>query len=70
MTRLLGYENLKQNQKALALAESLYKNAPADLKYYVALAQYRIYNAQQDSKNSLAALNKMLTNAGTAHEIN
>ena len=65
MTRLLGYENLKQNQKALALAESLYKNAPADLKYYVALAQYRIYNAQQDSKNSLAALNKMLTNAGT-----
>ncbi len=65
MTRILGYENLKQPQTALALAEILYKNAPADLKYYVALAQYRIYNDKQDSKNSIAALNKMLANAGT-----
>ena len=65
MTLLLGYENLKQNQKALSLAENLYKNAPTDLKYYVALAQYRIYNAQQDNKNSLNALNKMLAHAGT-----
>ena len=65
MTRLLGYENMKQTQKAAALAESLYKTAPADLKYYVALAQYRLYNAQNDQRNTLNALTRMLANAGT-----
>ena len=65
MTLLLGYENLKQTKKALTLAESLYKTAGADLKYYVALAQYRIHDSQQDSRNSLNALTRMLANAGT-----
>ena len=65
MTLLLGYENLKQTKKALKLSENLYKNAPTDLKYYVALAQYRIHDAQQDSRNALNALNRMLAHAGT-----
>ena len=65
MTRLLGYENLKQTQKAVTLAEELYKTAPADLKYYVALAQYRLYDSQKDSRNTLNALTRMLSNAGT-----
>ena len=65
MTMLLGYEKMKQTNKALTLSESLYKTAPADLKYYVALAQYRLYDSQKDSKNALNALNRMLSNADT-----
>ena len=65
MTMLLGYEELKQTQKAINLSENLYKNAPAELKYYVALAQYRLYDSQNDSRNTLNALNRMLANAGT-----
>ncbi|MBQ3397634.1 MAG: lytic transglycosylase domain-containing protein, partial [Synergistaceae bacterium] len=65
MTLLLGYENLHQTQRALTLAESLYKSAPADLKYYVALAQYRINDSQGSPSASLTALNRMLQNAGT-----
>ena len=65
MTRLLGYENMRQTQQAITLAESLYKTAPADLKYYVALAQYRLYDGQKDQRNTLNALTRMLSNAGT-----
>ena len=65
MTLLLGYENLHQTHRALTLAESLYKSAPADLKYYVALAQYRINDSQGSPSASLTALNRMLQNAGT-----
>ena len=65
MMRVLGYERLGQTQKALTISESLYKNAPADLKYYVALAQYRLYNLQQDKRNTINALTRMLNHAGT-----
>ena len=65
MTLLLGYENTGQSQRALTLAENLYKNAPADLKYYVALAQYRIHNSQKNAGAALNALTRMLANAGT-----
>ena len=65
MTLLLGYEELKQTQRAITLSENLYKTAPVDIKYYVALAQYRLYDSQKDSRNTLNALNRMLANAGT-----
>lgn len=65
MMRVLGYENMAQPQKALKIADSLYKNAPADLKYYVALAQHRISSKQGDQRGSINALNRMLSNAGT-----
>lgn len=65
MTLLLGYEKTNQKSKALTLAESLYTSAPNDLKYYVALSQYRLYNSQNDSLNTINALNRMLENAGT-----
>ena len=65
MTLLLGYEKLKQTKRALSLAQSLYKSAPADLKYYVALAQYRINNSEGNSAAALSALNLMLANSGT-----
>ena len=65
MMRVLGYERLGQTQKALTISESLYKNAPADLKYYVALAQYRLYNLQQDKRSTINALTRMLNHAGT-----
>ena len=65
MMRVLGYERLGQTQKALTISESLYKTAPADLKYYVALAQYRLYNLQQNQRNTINALTRMLSHAGT-----
>lgn len=65
MMRVLGYERLGQTQKALTISESLYKNAPADLKYYVALAQYRLFNLQQDKRSTINALTRMLNHAGT-----
>ena len=65
MMRLLAYENLGQPQKALTISENLYKTAPVDLKYYAALAQYRLYNSQKDSRNTINALTRMLSNAGT-----
>ena len=68
MTLILGYEKLKRYNEALALAENLYKNAPQDLKYYVALAQYRILKdnlKSQDNKRLESALNKMLSSAGS-----
>ncbi|MBR0044390.1 MAG: hypothetical protein IJP56_06085, partial [Synergistaceae bacterium] len=61
MTLILGYEKLKRYNEALALAENLYKNAPQDLKYYIALAQYRILKdnlKSQDNKRLERALNK------------
>ncbi len=63
MTLILGYENSGQPDKAVRLAENLYKSAPNDLKYYAALSQYRIYSAKNDSRNTLNALNKMLSSA-------
>ena len=65
MMRVLGYERLGQTQKAITISESLYKNAPADLKYYVALAQYRLYNLQQDRRSTINSLTRMLSHAGT-----
>lgn len=65
MTLLLGYENLHQPQKALTFAETLYKSAPADLKYYVAFTQHRISEAQGNVSASLTALTRMLSNAST-----
>lgn len=65
MTLLLGYENLHQNQRALTLADSLYKTAPVDLKYYVAMAQYRLNNSSGNQSAALSALNRMLANANT-----
>ena len=64
MTLLLGYEELKKNQQALDLSERLWKNAPQDLKYYIALAQYRL---TKDTSQSRAerALGRMLQNADT-----
>ena len=63
MTLLLGYEKTNQKSKALTLSESLYTSAPKDLKYYVALAQYRLYDSQKDTVNTVKALNRMLENA-------
>ncbi|MBR1603790.1 MAG: transglycosylase SLT domain-containing protein [Synergistaceae bacterium] len=68
MTLILGYEKLKRYQEALSLAENLYKTAPQDLKYYIALAQYRILKdalKSQDVKRLESALNKMLNAAGS-----
>ena len=65
MMLVLGYEKLKQHKKAISISEALYKNAPADLKYYVALAQYRLYNSQSDQRNTINALTRMLSQAGT-----
>ena len=65
MTLILGYEETGQTKRALTLAESLYKNAPADLKYYVAFAQYRLNDSQGNSGGTLSALNRMLQHAGT-----
>lgn len=65
MILLLGYEKLGQSQKALTLAETLYKSAPPDLKYYVALAQFRINDAQDNSSTSYTALSHMLSHAGS-----
>lgn len=65
MTLLLGYENTGQTQRALTLAESLYKSAPNDLKYYAALAQYRINDAQGSPSAAYTALTRMLSHAGT-----
>ena len=65
MILLLGYENLGQPQKALTLANSLYKSAPSDLKYYVAMAQYRINDAQGNQSAALAGLTRMLQHADT-----
>lgn len=65
MMRVLGCEKLGQAQKALTLSESLYKSAPADLKYYAALAQYRLSSSRQDQRGSINALTRMLSQAGT-----
>ncbi|MBQ3450097.1 MAG: transglycosylase SLT domain-containing protein [Synergistaceae bacterium] len=65
MTLLLGYEKTNQKAKALSLAESLYTSAPKDLKYYVAFAQYRLYDAKKDTANMIKALNFMLSDAST-----
>ncbi|MBQ9564035.1 MAG: transglycosylase SLT domain-containing protein [Synergistaceae bacterium] len=65
MTLLLGYENLKRKKDALAVAERLWKSAPQDLKYYVALAQYRLVKDGGDNRQIEAALNRMLQSAGT-----
>ena len=65
MVLLLGYENIGQPKRALALAESLYKSAPADLKYYAALAQYRINDSQGNTSAALTGLTRMLQHAGT-----
>ena len=65
MMRVLGYEKLKQTQKAISLSEALYKSAPDDLKYYVALAQYRLYSSQNDQRNTVNALTRMLSQAST-----
>lgn len=65
MTLLLGYEKTNQKAKALTLAESLYTSAPKDLKYYVAFAQYRLYDAKKDTANMIKALNFMLSDAST-----
>ncbi|MBQ7169818.1 MAG: transglycosylase SLT domain-containing protein [Synergistaceae bacterium] len=65
MTLLLGYENTGQTQRALTLAESLYKSAPNDLKYYAALAQYRINDAQGNPSAAYTALTRMLSHAVT-----
>ncbi|MBQ3455031.1 MAG: hypothetical protein IJG36_01220, partial [Synergistaceae bacterium] len=65
MILLLGYENIGQPQRALSLAESLYKSAPSDLKYYAAMAQYRINDSQGNSAASLTGLTRMLQHANT-----
>lgn len=65
MTLILGYEKTNQRSKALTLAESLYSTAPKDLKYYIAFAQYRLYNANKDSAGMIKALNLMLSDAST-----
>ena len=65
MMRVLGYEKMGQPQKALSLAENLYKSAPSDLKYYVALAQHRISSSRNDQRGSINALTRMLANAGS-----
>ncbi|MCR4818451.1 MAG: transglycosylase SLT domain-containing protein [Fretibacterium sp.] len=58
MTLLLGYEKTGRKKEALAQAERLWKTAPQDLKYYVALAQYRLSPGE-------GALKRMLQTAGT-----
>ena len=65
MILLLGYENIGQPQKALTLANSLYNSAPSDLKYYVAMAQYRINDSQGNPSAALTGLTRMLQHAGT-----
>ncbi|MCR5347403.1 MAG: lytic transglycosylase domain-containing protein [Fretibacterium sp.] len=58
MTLLLGYEKAGREKEALALAGRLWKSAPQDLKYYVALAQYRLSPGE-------GPLTRMLQTAGT-----
>ena len=65
MILLLGYERLGQFQRALTLANSLYNSAPSDLKYFVAMAQYRINDSQGNPSAALAGLTRMLQHAGT-----
>ena len=65
MTLVLGYEQLGRKKDALALAERLWKDAPQDLRYYVALAQHRLLKDSGDTKRIETALNRMLQNAGT-----
>lgn len=65
MTLLLGYERANRDQEALALAEKLWKNAPQELKYYVAYAQYRLLAKGADERKIGEALSRMLAAAET-----
>lgn len=65
MTLILGYERVGRKNDALALAERLWKGAPQEIKYHVALAQHRLLKDGGDVKKIEAALVRMLQSAGT-----
>jgi soluble lytic murein transglycosylase len=64
MTLLLGYEKLRRREDGLKLVAAMEKNAPADLRYYVAYAQYRLLG-DEDPVGSEKALTRMLATAET-----
>ena len=65
MTLMLGYEKLNRTQDAINLSERLYRVAPVELKYYIAFAQYRIFNNAHNEKSAANSLTRMLANADT-----
>ncbi|MDR2179369.1 MAG: transglycosylase SLT domain-containing protein [Synergistaceae bacterium] len=64
MTLLLGYEKLEKYPEALQLAAQMEKNAPEELRYYIAYAQYRLLG-DSDPDGTKKALNRMLETAET-----
>ncbi|MDR2529051.1 MAG: transglycosylase SLT domain-containing protein [Synergistaceae bacterium] len=62
MTLLLGYEKLERREDGLRLAAVMEKNAPADLRYYVAYAQYRLLG-DGNPEATEKALSRMLATA-------
>ena len=64
MTLLLGFEKLGKPAEALDLAARMGKNAPEDLKYYIAYAQYRLLK-DSNADGTQKALVAMLKAAGT-----
>ncbi|MDR1621650.1 MAG: transglycosylase SLT domain-containing protein [Synergistaceae bacterium] len=64
MTLLLGYEKLGKHPEALKLAARMEKNAPEELRYYIAYAQFRLLG-DSDPDGTKKALNRMLETAET-----
>ncbi len=64
MTLLLGYEKTGRPEEALALSERLWKSCPKDLRYYVALAQYRL-RKDEEPRVVQTALERVLQAADT-----
>lgn len=64
MTLILGYEKLGRTPEALKLAAQLIKNAPEELRYYIAYAQVRLLG-DRDPEGTKKALNIMLQTAET-----
>jgi soluble lytic murein transglycosylase len=64
MTLLLGYEKLGKYPEALRLAAQMEKNAPEELRYYIAYAQFRLLG-DSDPDGTKKALNRMLETAET-----
>jgi soluble lytic murein transglycosylase len=64
MTLLLGYENLGKYPEALKLAAQMERNAPEELRYYIAYAQFRLLG-DSDLDGTEKALNRMFETAET-----
>jgi soluble lytic murein transglycosylase len=64
MTLLLGYEKQGKKQKAWKLTGEMEKNAPEELRYYIAYAQFRLLG-DVNPEATKQALSKMLETAET-----